>query len=386
MIARNLSESSGECQDLKKARFEIWVLEGFRSRRALGMMATPFFTVAARRSHFMRIGPFTLASRTLLAPMVGVTDQPFRALCRQMGAGLATSEMTASDLRLWDTDKSRRRRVNRDEIGPRSVQIVGSDPVKLAEAARHNADLGAQIIDINMGCPAKKICNVAAGSALMKDEVLIGRILESVVMAAGVPVTLKIRTGWDPDHRNGVNVAQIAERSGIVALAVHGRTRACAFGGAAEYETIAAIKSAVGMPVIANGDIDSPEKAQAVLKLTQADAVMVGRAAQGRPWIFREIEHYFATGQKLAEPTRQEVGFILYEHIKNLHEFYGEHIGVQIARKHIGWYTKAQRGREAFRARVNVIENATKQLVAVQTFFQSPELFRQTSQCEDEAA
>lgn len=345
----------------------------------------PPFQLPRRILKSMRIGPYTLTSKVLLAPMAGVTDQPFRALCRRMGAGLATSEMVTSDVKLWHTDKSRRRLIHRDETEPRSVQIVGADPQKLAEAARQNVDLGAQIIDINMGCPAKKVCSVAAGSALLRNELLVGRILETVVNAAGVPVTLKIRTGWDAEHRNGVAVAKIAEQSGVVALAVHGRTRACAFRGQAEYETIAAIKAAVLIPVIANGDIDSPEKAKQILDYTQADAVMIGRAAQGRPWIFGETNHFLATGQRLAEPTRQEVGSFLYEHLKNLHDFYGEHIGVQIARKHIGWYTQSQLGREAFRARVNLIEGAGEQLTAVQEFFLA-ELPGQISQYEDEAA
>ena len=334
----------------------------------------------------MRIGPFELSSKVLLAPMAGVTDQPFRALCRRMGAGLATSEMVTSDVRLWRSDKSMRRLIHRDEAEPRSVQIVGSDPVKMAEAARQNVALGAQIIDINMGCPAKKVCSVAAGSALMRDEVLVGRILESVVNAVGMPVTLKIRTGWDANSRNGVAIARIAEQSGIVALAVHGRTRACAFGGVAEYETIAAIKAAVAIPVIANGDITSPEKARKVLEFTQADAVMVGRAAQGRPWIFKEINHYLATGQELSEPSRAEVGRILWEHLNNLHQFYGDYVGVQIARKHIGWYSKTQPGGQEFRARVNSYESTAQQLSAVQEFFGTQERSGQASQYEDVAA
>jgi tRNA-dihydrouridine synthase B len=317
----------------------------------------------------MQIGPFKLANKLVLAPMAGVTDRPFRQLCKKLGAGLAVSEMVSSNSLLWGSEKTMRRANHDGEVEPKSIQIAGADPYMMAEAARYNVDNGAQIIDINMGCPAKKVCNVMAGSALLQDEPLVGRILNAIVGAVNVPVTLKIRTGWDTAHRNGIIVAKIAESEGIQALSVHGRTRACAYKGEAEYETIAAIKDAVSLPVIANGDITSPEKAKYVLEYTQADGIMIGRAAQGRPWIFREINHYLETGEKLPEPDLTEVRDIMLEHLHNLYEFYGEYTGVRIARKHISWYSKGQRHGAAFRQSINRVETLDEQLRKTKEFF-----------------
>ncbi|MGH8434114.1 MAG: tRNA dihydrouridine synthase DusB [Pseudomonas sp.] len=317
----------------------------------------------------VRIGPYTLPNQLILAPMAGVTDRPFRQLCRRLGAGLVVSEMVTSDMSLWNTRKSSLRLIHAGDPEPRSVQIAGGDPQMLADAARANVELGAQIIDINMGCPAKKVCNKAAGSALLKDEALVSAILQAVVAAVNVPVTLKIRTGWDRENKNGIAVAKIAEQSGIQALAVHGRTRADLYTGEAEYETIAAIKQAVSIPVFANGDIDSPEKAQQVLAATGADALLIGRAAQGRPWIFREIEHYLRTGIKLPAPTLYEVERILLEHLAELHSFYGEVMGVRIARKHVGWYLATLPGAREFRAQFNRLENTDVQCASVRQFF-----------------
>ena len=317
----------------------------------------------------MRIGPYQLRNQLVLAPMAGVTDRPFRQLCKTLGAGLAVSEMVSSNSLLWGSRKTQRRANHEGEVEPRTVQIAGADPGMMAEAARHNVDRGAQIIDINMGCPAKKVCNVMAGSALLRDEALVGRILEAVVAAVEVPVTLKIRTGWDRASRNGVRVARIAEQAGVQALAVHGRTRACGYKGEAEYDTIRAIKQAVSIPVIANGDIRDPEKARFVLEYTGADAVMIGRAAQGRPWIFREIAHFLETGRHLPEPGVSEIRDIMIGHLHNLYEFYGEFTGVRIARKHISWYSKGQRGGAAFRDRVNRVETADEQLAMTEAFF-----------------
>ncbi len=319
----------------------------------------------------MRIGPYQLPNNLVLAPMAGVTDRPFRQLCRDMGAGMAVSEMVSSNSLLWGSEKTRRRADHSGESEPRSVQIMGADPQMMADAARYNVDNGAQIIDINMGCPAKKVCNVAAGSALLRDEQLVGRILDAVVAAVDVPVTLKIRTGWDSTSRNADNVARIAEQAGIQALAVHGRTRADGYSGEAEYDTIAEIKSAVSIPIIANGDITTPEKARQVLAHTGADAVMIGRAAQGRPWIFREIGYYLTTGEKLAEPSLTEVSEILIGHLHNLYNFYGEYTGVRMARKHISWYSKGQRHGAAFRKAVTQVETARQQLEMVSEFFDS---------------
>jgi len=306
--------------------------------------------------------------------MAGVTDRPFRMLCRRLGAGMAVSEMVSCNSLLWGSEKTRKRADHAGEDEPRSVQIVGSDPALMAQAARHNIDHGAQIIDINMGCPAKKICNVYAGSALMQNETLVADILRAVVKAADVPVTLKIRTGWNRQNRNGVRVARIAEEVGVQLLSVHGRTRADAFQGEAEYDTIASIKAAVRIPVIANGDIDAPEKAAHVLRHTGADGLMIGRAAQGNPWIFREISHFLATGERLAPPGTDEVRDTLIAHLENLYSFYGEGRGVRVARKHIGWYTKGKGyvGGGAFRHAVNQLETAAEQLAMVRTFLDQP--------------
>jgi tRNA-dihydrouridine synthase B len=316
----------------------------------------------------MQIGPHVLRNNLIVAPMAGVTDRPFRQLCKAMGAGMAVSEMISSNAQLWNTAKSRRRADHQGEVDPISVQIAGADPVAMAHAARYNADRGAQIIDINMGCPAKKVCNVAAGSALLQDEPLVGRILDAVVAAVDIPVTLKIRTGWDPCNRNAVRVAQIAQSAGVKALSIHGRTRACAFVGEVEYDTIADVKSRIGIPVIANGDIDSPEKAREVLRRTGADALMIGRAAQGRPWIFREIEHYLKNGWHLPAPRISELRDVLVQHLHDLYALYGDHGGVRIARKHIGWYVRGLAGALEFRHTMNRLETTQQQLAAVETF------------------
>jgi len=346
----------------------------------------------------MRIGPYLIDPPIGLAPMAGVTDKPFRQLCKRLGAGLATTEMTTSDPRLWTTRKSLLRMDHageRDPVHnqPVSVQIAGYDPAMLADAARYNAGAGAQIIDINMGCPAKKVCNVHAGSALLQDEALVARILGAVVAAVDVPVTLKIRTGWNRENRNGVRIARIAEDAGIAALAVHGRTRADLYEGDAEYDTIAAIKQSVRMPVFANGDVDTPQKARQILDYTKCDGLLIGRAAQGRPWIFREIAHFLASGELLAPPAMAEVCAILIEHLENLHGFYGEQAGVRIARKHLGWYAKShERSLEAsgqegpsanpteiasgylsFRTIVNRAETAAEQLRLTREYFALPE-------------
>ena len=326
----------------------------------------------------MRIGPHRIEPRVVLAPMAGVTDKPFRLLCKRMGAGLAVSEMTISDPRFWTTRKSLQRMDHDGEPAPVSVQIAGTDPRQLAQAARHNVDHGAQIVDINMGCPAKKVCNAWAGSALMRDEALVGRILEAVVATVDVPVTLKIRTGWDATHRNAPAIARIAQAAGIQALTVHGRTRDQHYTGQAEYDTLAAIKAELSIPVIANGDIDSPQRAAQVLSHTGADAVMVGRAAQGRPWIFREIAHYLATGELLAPPSVAEVRAILLDHLHALHAFYGEEQGVRIARKHLGWYAKdrpesTDEQRAAFRAVVNRAQGAAEQIELTAAWFDALE-------------
>ena len=317
----------------------------------------------------MQIGPHRIEPRVVLAPMAGVTDKPFRLLCKRLGAGLAVSEMTTSDPRFWHTAKSTHRMDHVDEPDPVSVQIAGTVPAVMAEAARHNVDHGAQIIDINMGCPAKKVCNAWAGSALMREPELVARILEAVVRAVDVPVTLKIRTGWDRDNRNGVNVARIAEQAGIAALSVHGRTRADLYTGEAEYATIAAIREAVDLPLFANGDIDSPHKARAVLDATGADAVMIGRAAQGRPWMFGEISHYLETGEHLPPPEVAEIHRVLVAHLHDLYGFYGEHTGVRVARKHISWYTKGLAGSAAFRHYMNQLPTPAAQVSAVDEFF-----------------
>ncbi len=323
----------------------------------------------------MKIGPYLIDPPVVLAPMAGVTDLPFRQLCKKLGAGLCVSEMTISDATLWHTEKSRLRRDHSGETEPVSVQIAGYDPQMMADAARFNVEHGAQVIDINMGCPAKKVCKVDSGSALMKDEKLVAEILAAVVKAVDVPVTLKIRTGWAREHKNGLVIARIAQDSGIAALAVHGRTRQDLYEGAAEYDTIAAIKQALSIPVLANGDISTPERARYVLDYTKADAVMIGRAAQGRPWIFREIAHYLATGEKLAAPSRFEVSRWLLEHLDDLYAFYGEGRGLRVARKHIQWYCQDEEGREAFWAAINRVTDASEQRAKVAAFFEGDKEF-----------
>ena len=315
------------------------------------------------------IGPYRIDVPLVLAPMAGVTDKPFRMLCKRLGAGLCVSEMTTSEARLWTSAKSVHRMDHVDEPAPISVQIAGTDPAVMAAAARHNVEHGAQIIDINMGCPAKKVCNAWAGSALMQDEALVARIRSAVVNAVDAPVTLKIRTGWNRENRNAPRIARIAEDCGIAALAVHGRTRADLYTGEAEYDTVAAIKQALRIPVLANGDITSPQQARFVLDYTKADAVLVGRAAQGRPWIFREIAHFLATGETLPEPSPAEVCAILLEHLRALHDFYGELAGVRIARKHLGWYAKDRPENAAFRAVVNRAETAGAQIALTREYF-----------------
>src|SRR5512135_1272615 len=318
----------------------------------------------------MQIGQYKLKNNLIVAPMAGVTERPFRMLCKRMGAGMAVSEMVASNSLLYGSEKTKRRANHEGEVDPISVQIVGADPKMLAEAARYNVDNGAQIIDINMGCPAKKICNVMAGSALLQNEKLVAEILAAVVGAVDVPVTLKIRTGWDKANKNAVNIARIAESSGIQALAIHGRTRACAYTGDAEYDTIRAVKAEVRIPIIANGDITTPEKAKYVLDHTGADAVMIGRAAQGRPWLFREIAHYLATGKHLAAPQVEEIRQVLIAHVHELYDFYGELTGLRVARKHISWYTKGLPGSAVFRHRMNQLESVAEQMQAVEDFFE----------------
>lgn len=317
----------------------------------------------------MRIGQHSLPNRLIVAPMAGVTDRPFRQLCRRLGAGMAVSEMITSNSALWNSEKTIRRADHDGEPGPISVQIAGAVPAMMAEASRYNVDRGAEIIDINMGCPAKKVCNVAAGSALLRDEPLVGRILDAVVGAVQQPVTLKIRTGWSREQRNAVRVAQMAESAGIQAIAIHGRTREDAYNGNAEYETIAEVKSRVKIPVVVNGDIDTPQKAKQVLDYTQADAVMIGRAAQGRPWIFREIAHYFDTGCELPAPEVGEIHRVLVQHLRDLYAFYGEYLGARVARKHIAWYTKSLVGAGTFRQEMNKLETTSAQLAAVDALF-----------------
>ena len=317
----------------------------------------------------MQFAGYTLRNNLFVAPMAGVTDRPFRQLCKRMGAGLAVSEMVTSNSLLYGSAKTKRRADHAGEAEPVSVQIAGADPRMMAEAARCNADQGARIIDINMGCPARKVCNVMAGSALLQNEPLVARILEAVVSAVDVPVTLKIRTGWDKAHRNALSILKIAEASGIRALAIHGRTRACAYTGDAEYDTIAAVKAEARIPIIANGDIASPEKARLVLDRTGADALMIGRAAQGRPWIFREIEHYLKTGEKLPPPRVEEIHAVLRAHLVELYDFYGVDTGVRVARKHISWYTKGLPGSAHFRHAMNRLPTVDAQLAAADEFF-----------------
>ncbi|WP_157497878.1 tRNA dihydrouridine synthase DusB [Gilvimarinus chinensis] len=317
-----------------------------------------------------QIGPYHIDSRVILAPMAGVTDRPFRQLCRAQGAGLVVSEMVTSDSSLWHSRKSRQRLDHAGEVGPIAVQIAGGDPQMMAEAARLNVDNGAEIIDINMGCPAKKVCKKAAGSALLKDKQLVADILHAVVTAVEVPVTLKIRTGWCPESRNAATIARLAQDLGIAALAIHGRTRACRFGGSAEYDTIAEVVSQLDIPVFCNGDIDSPEKARQVLDHTGAQAVMIGRAAQGRPWIFRQIDHYLRTGDHLPEPPLSDIRDILCAHLGELAEFYGPVMGPRIARKHLGWYLKTMPDSEPFRASFNQLDKTEDQHASVRNYFE----------------
>lgn len=317
----------------------------------------------------MRIAPYTLPNPLILAPMAGVTDRPFRHLCRQLGAGLLVSEMVTSDTRLWNSRKSRQRLDHSGEPGPISVQIAGGEPLMMAEAARANVERGAQIIDINMGCPAKKVCKRAAGSALLCDPDLVARILDAVVAAVDVPVTLKIRTGPSPEQRNAVTIARLAEQAGIRALAIHGRTRADRFNGQAEFDTLRQVVAAVSIPVIANGDIDSPQKAQRILETTGAGGIMIGRAAQGNPWIFRDTLHYLEHGRLPPAPLVEEVRERVLAHLTDLHAFYGEYSGVRIARKHLGWYTQHLPGGEDFRRGFNNLEKAGQQRRAIKQFF-----------------
>ena len=318
----------------------------------------------------MKIGAHALRNGLFVAPMAGITDRPFRRLARRFGAALAVCEMVSSRPELRESRKTRLRLDHAGEPGPISVQIAGADPAALADAARFNVDGGADIIDINMGCPAKKVCNAAAGSALLSDEALVARILEAVVAAVQVPVTLKIRTGPCRERRNALRIARIAESAGIQALAIHGRTRACMFEGRAEYDTIAAVKAAVRIPVIANGDVQTPEEAKRVLEATGADGIMVGRAAQGRPWLFREIAHYLATGERLAPPPAHEIGAVLVEHLDGLYSLYGADHGARIARKHIGWTVRMLPGGETFRSSVNRLQAAEEQRAAVNDYFE----------------
>ena len=321
----------------------------------------------------LRLGSHTLRNNLFVAPMAGVTDRPFRQLCKTLGAGYAVSEMVASNAQLRRSEKTLRRANHDGEVEPIAVQIAGADPAMLADAARYNVDNGAQIIDINMGCPAKKVCNVAAGSALLQNEALVARILDAVVGAVGrgpgaVPVTLKIRTGWNRENRNALTIARLAEAAGIAMLTIHGRTRADLYHGDAEYETIAAVKAAVAIPVVANGDVDTPQKARAVLAATGADALMIGRAAQGRPWLFREIAHFLATGTTLPPPRIDEIRAVLNHHLEDHYAFYGEFVGVRTARKHISWYCRGLVGAQAFRQHMNTLDDAAAQLAAANAF------------------
>ncbi|ATC95809.1 tRNA dihydrouridine synthase DusB [Pseudoalteromonas tunicata] len=319
----------------------------------------------------MQIGQYKLENNVIVAPMAGITDRPFRQLCRRLGAGLAVSEMLSSNPDVWKTEKSMNRMDHSGESGIRAVQIAGADPELMAQAAQFNVANGAQIVDINMGCPAKKVNKKLAGSALLQYPDLVEEIIKAVVSAVDVPVTLKIRTGWDTDNRNGVEIAKIAERNGIASLAVHGRTKACMYKGEAEYQTIRDIKRSVSIPIVANGDITSPEKAKQVLDYTGADAIMIGRAAQGRPWIFRETAHYLQTGELLPTPDIAEVRSILMEHINHLFEFYGSVMGVRIARKHVSWYLQAHDNEGQFRRVFNALETNNQQVSALEKYFET---------------
>jgi tRNA-dihydrouridine synthase B len=317
----------------------------------------------------LRIARYLLAGRAVLAPMAGVTDRPFRQLCRRFGATLAAAEMLSADQRLWTTSKSQRRMDHDGEPEPRVVQLVGSDPAQLAAAARINVDLGARIIDINMGCPAKKVCNRYCGSALMADEALVERILNAVTQAVAVPITLKIRTGTDPTRRNAARIAAIAQGCGVAALAIHGRTRSDMFRGDAEFDTIRSTRTQVTLPLIANGDIDSPARARAVLDFTGAEGVMIGRAAQGAPWIFRDVNAFIATGQIGAPLLRASKTEIILQHLESLYEFYGEYTGVRMARKHLGWYCRQHFETSGLRQELMVAEDSASQFAAAQRGF-----------------
>ncbi len=321
----------------------------------------------------LAIGPHVLPNNLVLAPMAGVTDLPFRMLCRELGAGYVVGEMLSSDPRLKGTRKSELRRNHEGEARPIAVQIAGSDPEWMAEAARYNVEHGAEIIDINMGCPAKKVCNKLAGSALLEDEPLVARILGAVVAAVDVPVTLKIRTGPEPGRRNGVAIARIAQDAGIQALAVHGRTRADRFKGEAEYDTIRAIVEAVDLPVFANGDLETPERCAEVLRHTGAAGLMFGRGAQGNPWIFREVAHFLATGRRLPPPGQDEVHEVMTRHLRGLHRFYGDVAGVRVARKHVGWYLEGRPGGRELRDRLVRVNTPAEQLSLLEEHFGGPE-------------
>lgn len=318
----------------------------------------------------MKISHYTLPNNLFLAPMAGITDRPFRRLCRQMGAGYAVAEMAIADPSLWHTDKSQRRLTMDSEGEPKAAQILGSDPKLMADCARHCVDQGAQIVDINMGCPVKKVCSNWCGSALLQNEPLVGEILDAVIAAVDVPVTLKYRTGWNSENKNALTIANIAESAGVAMLTLHGRTREDKYFGQAEYETIAQVKAAVSIPVVANGDIDSPEKAKHVLDYTKADAIMIGRAAQGRPWLFREIQHFLETGTHLAPPTVEEARRLMVQHLREHYDFYGDRLGVLTARKHIAWYVHDLPEGEAFRQTMNRLESCDAQINAVEIFFE----------------
>jgi tRNA-dihydrouridine synthase B len=318
----------------------------------------------------MRIAHYQLDNNLLLAPMAGVTDRPFRQLCKRLGAGLVVSEMLSSNPKVWQSAKSQQRMNHDGEVGIRSVQIAGSEPELMAQAAQFNVSNGAQIIDINMGCPAKKVNKKLAGSALLQYPELVEKIIKAVVGAVTVPVTLKIRTGWDKDNRNAVHIGKIAEHNGIQSLVIHGRTKACMYKGNAEYDTIRDVKQQLTIPVVANGDITSPEKARQVLDYTQADGIMIGRAAQGNPWIFRDIQHYLETGERLPAPALSEVRDMLLEHVRTVHQFYGEFLGARIARKHVGWYLADHDSERAFRKTFNAIDAANEQLDALEAYFE----------------
>jgi tRNA-dihydrouridine synthase B len=333
----------------------------------------------------VQIGPYQLRNNLFVAPMAGVTDRPFRQLCKRLGAGYAVSEMVASNTALYGSGKSQRRMNHAGEAAPIAVQIAGAEPQMMADAARLNVERGAQIIDINMGCPAKKVCNKWAGSALLQDEALVGRILDAVVGAVDVPVTLKIRTGWDPQHRNAVRVAKMAQAAGVQMLTMHGRTRACGYKGAAEYDTIREVRQHISIPLTANGDISTPQRAREVLALTGADALMIGRAAQGRPWIFREIEHFLATGQQLPAPRVAEAREIMIAHLYDHYAFYGEYLGVRTARKHLIWYTRGLVGAAGFRIHMNTLDTTEQQLQAVNEFFAQQQAVRDRIEYENAA-